>query len=179
MLDRSEHDRLGAIYAELRDRLLDLTKKNRALNYTISPRSKRQLQIVDEVLEDVYAHLTEGGDSFRVAALPEPDGIPPEEKTEEFMDALAHAKVSDMDYLAALDQQAASVVEDDVVVGRIERNLRDRVREQLGLPPRPRKADINRDEHAKSLGIDPGKELPVVGTKASHSDRLLQTMLYP
>ena len=49
------------------------------------------------------------------------------------MDALAHAKVSDMDYLAALDQQAASGVEDDVVVGRIERNLRDRVREQLGL----------------------------------------------
>jgi len=65
---------------------------------------------VDEVLEDVYAHLTEGGDSFRVAALPEPDGIPPEEKTEEFMDALAHAKVSDMDYLAALDQQAASAL---------------------------------------------------------------------
>lgn len=179
MLDRSEQDRLGAIYGELRDRLLDLTKKNRALNYTFSARSKRQLQIVDEVLEDVYAHLAEGGDSFRVAPLPEPDGTPPEEKTEEFLDALAHAKVSDMEYLAAVDEQAASGVEDEVVLERLERELRDRVREQLGLPPRPRKMEINRDENARSLGIDPSTELPVAGTKDTHSDRLLQTMRYP
>ncbi|TGS46253.1 DUF3320 domain-containing protein [Mesorhizobium sp. M8A.F.Ca.ET.181.01.1.1] len=179
MLDRGELDRLGNIYELLRLKLLDLTKKNRMLNYSISARSKRQLQIVDEVLEEAYSKLVDDDGSFRIVHLDEPEGLPPEEKTEEFVDAFEHAKVSDIDFLTALDNLVASATDDEMAVERLERALRDRVRSQLGLPPRPKRADVNRNEHARSLGIDPSPELQPAGTKKTHSDRFLQTLKYP
>ena len=61
----------------------------------------------------------------------------------------------------------------------MERELRDKVRSQLGLPPRPKKAEINRAEHARSHGIDPNPELEAKISKASHSELTLQTLKFP
>ena len=54
MLD-AETQRLSNLYEQLRLKLLDLSKKNRMLNYSLGARSKRHLQIIDEVLEGVYS----------------------------------------------------------------------------------------------------------------------------
>jgi hypothetical protein len=51
--DPNEQSRLKGTYENLREKLLDLSKKNRMLNYSLGARSKRHLQIVDEVLEEV------------------------------------------------------------------------------------------------------------------------------
>ena len=57
MLEPTEQLRLAHLYEQLRLKLLDLSKKNRMLNYSFSTRSKRHLQIVDEVLEEIYRKL--------------------------------------------------------------------------------------------------------------------------
>jgi hypothetical protein len=97
MPDATETQRLSSLYEQLRLKLLDLSKKNRMLNYGLGARSKRHLQIVDEVLQEVYKKLVDEEASLRVVPLPEPDDIPPEETTDDFIAALDQAKVSDIE----------------------------------------------------------------------------------
>ena len=47
-----EQKRLEELFETLRERLLDLSKRNRMLNYKITEKSRNQLRIVDEVLEN-------------------------------------------------------------------------------------------------------------------------------
>ncbi len=175
----AEDQRLKGLFDELRLRLLDLTKRNRMLNYPVRGNSKRQVQFHDEIIEDVYSKLVGEDVSLRISALPEPSGAPAEEKTEEFVAALEHAKHSDLEYLVALEAIEAAGGSDEATLLKAEGALRDRTRIQLGLPPRQRRADVNRAEHARTLGIDPNPELNAKSSKPAHTDSLLQTLLYP
>jgi very-short-patch-repair endonuclease len=179
MPDSGEQTRLERLYEQLRNKLLDLTKKNKMLNYTFGARSKRQLQIVNEVLEEAYSKLVGDDVSLRIAYLGEPEGVPPDEKTQEFVDAFEHAKVSEVEYLIALEALVAVGGDNEIAIERLERELRERVRSQLGLPPRPKRADVNRAEHARSLGIDPNVELKPTRSMEFHVDSALQTLKYP
>jgi hypothetical protein len=78
----NEELRLAGVFERLRLKLLDLSKKNRMLNYSLGTRSKRHLQIVDEVMEEVYKKLSGEDASLRIDPIDEPEDIPPEEKTE-------------------------------------------------------------------------------------------------
>src|SRR5260370_4579636 len=89
--DLGEQDRLTEVYGRLRLKLLDLSKKNRMLNYNLGSRSKRHLQIVDEVMDEIYKKLAGDDATLRIEPLDEPEDVPPEEKTEEFVGALEHA----------------------------------------------------------------------------------------
>ena len=84
MLDATETLRLSSLYEQLRIKLLDLSKKNRMLNYILGARSKRHLQLVDEVLDEVYKKLVEEEASLRILHLEEPDDIPPRGKDRGF-----------------------------------------------------------------------------------------------
>jgi Protein of unknown function (DUF4011) len=101
--DLDEQSRLTEVYGRLRLKLLDLSKKNRMLNYNLGNRSKRHLQIVDEVMDEIYKKLAGDDVTLRVEPLDEPEDVPPEEKTEEFVGALEHAKVSNLEYLTKLE----------------------------------------------------------------------------
>ncbi len=149
------------------------------LNYSFGARSKRHLQIIDEVLEEVHRKFVGEEATLKIAFLPEPDDTPPEEKTEDFIGALDHAKVADIEYLTKLDVLEREGRDDDIELAALERELRIRVRSQLGLPPRRQRADVNRADHARSLGIDPSLELPKQRSKMSHDDQSLQTLKYP
>jgi hypothetical protein len=177
--EAAEQQRLMNLYEQLRLKLLDLSKKNPMLNYRLGARSKRHLQIVDEVLEEAYRKLVGEDTALKIAFLQEPDDIPPEERTEDFLSALEHAKVSDIEYLTKLEELEQAGRDDEVTLAAIERELRNKVRAQLGLPPRPARADVNRAEHARLLGIDPNPELQPERCKPSHEDYSLQTLKYP
>src|SRR5262249_14725216 len=151
----TERQRLEALYEKLRQKLLDLSRSNRMLNYRMSDRSKGQLRIVDEVLEDVYQHLAAKEQSLQIAPLPEPDDIPPEEKTQDFIDALAQARASNLDYLKQVEDLDPDDPSHEPQFAEAESVLREKVRLDLGTPPRPRRKDINRAEHARSLGVNP------------------------
>jgi hypothetical protein len=60
------------------------------LNYSFGVRSQRYLQIVDDELEGVYGKLVGDEARLRISFLPEPDSLPPEEKTDDFLAALEH-----------------------------------------------------------------------------------------
>ena len=179
MPDMIEQQRLEGLYEKLRLKLLDLSKKNRMLNYSLGVRSQRYLQVIDDVLEDVYARLAGDEARLKISSLPEPDDLPLEEKTEDFLAALEHAKVSDIDYVTKLDALETEGRDDEIELARLERQLRDRVRVQLGLPPRATRAEVNRTEHARSLGIDPGLELKPRRPSGSRESHSLQTLKYP
>lgn len=174
-----DQDRLSNLYEGLRLKLLDLSKKNRMLNYPIKPRAKNQLQIVDEVLEGVYAKLINDEVGLKLQFLPEPDSVPADERTSEFLDALEHAKVADLEFVTAVEKLAADDADDEFAVERLERHLRDRLRSKLDMPPRQKRTEINRNDHARSLGIDPKIDLEASEIKSAHSDNALQTLKYP
>jgi hypothetical protein len=172
-----EGARLTRLYEDLRLRLLDLSRRNQLLNYNLKVRSsKRFLQIINVSLESVHRHLAGDEAVLRIASLPEPDDIPSEERTDEFWLALDRARSTDAEYLAAVAAIDATGHDADAAMARIERDLRDRVREQLGLPPRPSRKEINRAEHARSLGIDPSLELE--RARITENDLILQTLKF-
>ena len=57
--------------------------------------------------------------------------------------------------------------------------LRDKIRAHLGLPQRPRKTEINRAEHARSVGIDRNPKLQPKASKPAHRDEALQSLKFP
>ena len=175
-LDPAERERLQTLYEGLRLKLLDLSRKNQLLNYNLRPRSKRFLQLVGCSLEDAYKRLASDEHVLKINALPEPDAIPADERTEEFRTALERAKTVDVEYLTEIEAVQSTGRDDDAVLEKIERKLRDRVRDQLELPPIKGKKEINRVEHARALGIDPSVELDPKG-KVNGKD--LQTLKFP
>lgn len=96
MLAPDENVRLANLYGSLRDKLLDLTKRNRMLSYTLGARSRRSLQIVDATPNAVYRSLVDQGASLELKALEEPKDLPADEKTEDFLEALDHARNTDI-----------------------------------------------------------------------------------
>jgi hypothetical protein len=177
MLNAPEHTRLKGLYEDLRLRLLDLSKRNQLLNYGLSARSKRFLQIVDGTLE--RAHILLAGDeaTLRIAPLPEPDDIPSEERTDEFRSALDRGRATDVDYLTAVEAIEATGRDDEAAMEKLERGLRDRVRAELGLPPRPSRKELNRVDYARSLGIDPSLDLDPASE--GKDDLVLQSLKFP
>ena len=87
---------------ELRKRLLDLSNRNRLLNFRFSDRSRTHVRVIDELPDVLYGKLI-GGKRLTFAALPELQDEPQDEKSDEFLAALQAARVSDETYLSALN----------------------------------------------------------------------------
>jgi hypothetical protein len=135
------------------------------LNYKHRAGSKRQIRIVDTGLEATYSVLVQGEKSLSIDPLPEPDDIPEDERTETFLAALGQAKTADLEYLVKLEGLDAVARQDENSLAELERWLRDRVRDLLGLPPRQNRQQLNLNEHARKHGIDPSYELPENSTE--------------
>ena len=73
------------LFDQLRTKLLDLSRKNPMLNYRHRIGSRRQLRIVDCDLETVLAELAGKQGELAIEALPEPDDIPDDERTDGFL----------------------------------------------------------------------------------------------
>jgi hypothetical protein len=134
VVSAEERARLAAVYERLRVRLLDLALRNPMLSYKHRAGSKRYLRFVDAVPEEVYRRLTEEGASLEVRALPLPSDIPRDELEPDFVAALEHARATDVEYLTQLQALANTGHDDELAVAKLDRDLRIRVREQLGRP---------------------------------------------
>ena len=176
-MDPRERQRLKGLYEGLRIRLLDLSRKNQLLNYNLRPRSRGFLQIVGCSLEDAYERLALDEVTLKVSPLPEPDTVPSDERTEEFRAALDRAKTVNVEYLMKLEALESNSRDDEIAIEKLERELRDKVREELDLPPRPTRRELNRVDHANALGIDPSVDLDP--KNVIHNERGLQTLKFP
>ena len=179
----AETERLIGLYDRLRERLLDLSNRNPMLNTRLPQggRSRRYLQLVDAVPEEAYARLC-GAEAGGLDVLPlgEPDPLPDDERTDAFLAALDHARASDVAYLTALAAVEAEGRDDELHLSRLEDQLRVRLRLELGLPPRPARAEISRADQAQRLGIDPSPDLPACRDESQRGTAAgLQTLRYP
>lgn len=167
--------------ADLRIRLLDLRNSNRLLNFKFSDRSRTHVRVIDGLPDELYEKLV-NGKKLMFRALPEPEDEPEDEGSDEFQMTLEVARLSDEQYLLPL-QEPSEDDEASVRGQRIERELKDRVRAQLGLPPRPDRVQMTPIEYAKRLGLDPSYDLP---RSRAHSPQMarqlgdwIQTLLFP
>ena len=176
-LPSEEALRLKRIFDNLRQRLLDLTRRNQLLNYGLSPRSKRFLQAVDSDIEGVHRRLVSDEQSIEILPLPEPDSIPADERTDEFRVALERAKATDIKYLTALEALGAAGQIGEADFEKLDRELRDRLRTQLGLPIRANIKEISRTDHARSLGINP--DISLTSRKNGRAQETIQTLKFP
>ncbi len=173
-------DELVAQYLEqVRLRLLDLGGRNRLLNFKFSERSRTQVRFVDELPDQVFEEL-ERGTRLTIASLPEPPDHPRDEEDDAFRLLLEAMRDTDEEYLSAV----AALDETDRDSGefqQIERRLRDKVREELEMPPRTDLRSLSRTDYANHLGINPSYELPTLQSDGAGqpAHRELQTLLYP
>ena len=148
--------------AALRPSLLDTTRRNPLINNVLNARSGSYVSIVDEKPQSILACLGgEGG--MRVTPLPPlDDDALPDEKAPEFVTAFENEQKLDEQYLQAmaeldfeLDERAFEKQ------AELDRKLKDKVRQMLGMPPRP-EGNQSRDliNHARIHGINPSTTLP-------------------
>ena len=166
-------------YEDLRKRLVDLTRRNRLLQFRHSSRAGI-IRIVDENYDRVINQLR-NGTRFRFKGLPDPEGDPADERSAEFQAALATARILDEEYkpaIAALDPDDPAAAAKEI---QIERELRDRVRAQLDMPPRPHRRGLDLLSYARQHGVEPEFEIasPRAPLPAKHTDPWLQTLLFP
>lgn len=165
----------------LRPKLLDLSRRNPLLSTKLSPRSNAHIRVVDE-LPDVLFYKLNNGQEMRLIPLPAIDDDPRDEETKAFRDALANARLIDDTYLR--DLESIERDSDDYLdkTRKIERELKDRIRAELGMPPRPKQADVNLAQHARNNGITPSYDLPEPHGEDEddrHLDDDIQTLLLP
>jgi len=115
----------------MRKRLLDLSNRNKLLNYR-HRESARQLRLINSSLESVLTGFSARSE-MRIRGLPDPDGA---EADAELSAALEKARLLDADYQRALQ------TDDDALIKRLDEQIVAEVRLQLGMskkaPPRPK-----------------------------------------
>ena len=131
MNDGSAQSFQRAAIEGLRAKLIDISKRNRLINFKHSDRGASFVRVVDEMPDHLFASLRAGQMGFE--PLPDPEDEPADEKTPEFQIALEVARLTDQDYLAATHDLGESE-EDAEAASKAEQDLRKRVRETLGLP---------------------------------------------
>ncbi len=170
---------------ELRMKLLDLTNRNALLNFKHSEKALTHIRIIDE-LPDFLFHSLLDGQKFTFRPLPEPDDEPHDEKTEEFQTYFDEATLTDEQYLEEINELIDKEDSfDDLAV--IERNLKNRVRERLGMPPADDLKPLSNAKWARQNNLEPTYDVPDVPVAPpnedckpdKHSDNDIQTLLKP
>ena len=166
---------------ELRKKLLDATRRNPLINLKFRPNSTSMLRVVDE-LPDVLRFNLSSQNEMRLVSLPALEDDLPDEQTNEFLDALFLGRQEDIEYKDAINKLDVEKDGSEEVLYKLERELKDRIREYLRLDPRPNKDETSLNKHAKLHNISPSYELPSPEDEnedGRHNDNDIQTLLLP
>ena len=174
------NDRIEA----MRRKLQDTSRRNPLINNVLNAKSASFLRIVDEKSQSIFDHVVISERKMILAPLPPTDIDPPDEDTTEFKNAFFNAQSTDEVYLKVIEK--INFEYDEKALDKQEnadRALKDRVREALEMPHRPKSEQLSDlINHAKSHGINPSSTLPLPSA-ASGDDRFddneLQTLLLP
>ena len=149
-----------------RKRLLDLTKKNKLINYK-RPAKSRYLKIIDETPEFIYQHLVFNESPFKFKYIPEPE-IP----------QIEYRKLEKkIEKIEKLQQNTPFQNEQKLAENQIKRIYEK-------LQTQESNALLSAEEQAKKLGFDISTELPDIDLRKSdvdekYTDDYLQTLHYP
>lgn len=166
-----------------RSKLLDTSRRNSLISFNHSERSRQHIRVIDELPDFLYGEFLDGK-KLTFLPLPEEDQIPPDEKTPEFMRHLEQAKLTDEEYIEAVDNVDED--EDGALdkIKEIERELRNKIREKLKLPSWKEQKSLTNAEVAKKHHLDPSYEMPEATPENQedadrHTDKYIQTLLKP
>jgi very-short-patch-repair endonuclease len=159
---------------KFQDKLLDLSAKNKLLNFKFKP-SEKQIRVINDSPDRIYKRLNEGK-KLSLQTLPEPDSTPPDENSEQFQQMLIEMRSTDEQYQNAIANDDETPEQSQA----IERLLRDKVRARLKLPKLlSSKLSPTPQQQAQGLGINPAYDLPSSVTDGVSSNLILQTLLFP
>jgi predicted transcriptional regulator len=168
----------------MRRKLQDTTRRNPLINNVLNAKSASFIRIVDEKPQSIFDHVIVNERKMVLAPLPSVDLDPPDEDTIEFKNAFLNAQSTDEAYIKAIEK--IDFEYDEKALDKQEnadRALKDRVRESLEMPPRPKSEQFSDlINHAKSHGINPSSTLPLPSVASDdnrHDDNELQTLLLP
>ena len=168
----------------MRRKLQDTSRRNPLINNVLNAKSASFIRIVDEKPQSIFDHVIVNERKMVLAPLPSVDLDPPDEDTSEFKNAFLNAQSTDEAYIKAIEK--IDFEYDEKALDKQEnadRALKDRVRESLEMPPRPKSEQFSDlVNHAKSHGINPSSTLPLpsaVSGDDRHDDNQLQTLLLP
>ena len=153
----------------LKERLLDLTARNRMINSKFSAYGKKHFRIIDEIPQQIYEKLSS---SMTFQPLPPLKDEPKDEKKKIFKEKLSLAKHTDQEYIDGLETIIDLEEEKNLL-----RQLKNKVREDLGMKPFLGKNTPIKD-HAKSNNINPSYELLdfSIEEEKKHQDTKIQTL---
>lgn len=172
----------------LREKLLDLSKRNRLLNYRHSPRSRDHIRIIDEVLPTIFKELR-SQKFFRFEPLPDPNSDlldPSDEMTDEFQAHLRNERHGES-YQRELEKIYQETDEEEgeerfeAALNNLDRQIRDGIRERLSMPPLKKPPNQTNPSWARQHGINPSFSLLSAeeANRPEHFDRKIQTLLLP
>lgn len=174
------HEYVSDRLVELRGKLLDLTRRNPLINFNHTETGIGFLRIVDEIPEIVLSKILNEKMSFK--SLPETDIDPPDENNPDFEARVAELRLTDNEYLTAIDDEKLKQkdpVEYEQLIEKSLRNLKNKIRHELNMPELQTAGYINLKTHAKIHGINPDYDLGHEIIHSEHEDEYLQTLLTP
>ncbi|MEH6790636.1 DUF4011 domain-containing protein [Parasphingorhabdus sp.] len=164
--------------AELRAKLIDLSRRNPLISFKHGSRSASMVRIVDERPDLLFETILQKG--MRFEALPDEETIPPDEDTAEFKVAYERAQLTNEAFLA----ETETLGDDEADAQRwetAERTLRSVVREELGLPRLDYGKAIDVAAIARAHGFDPSYDLKSSDDPISdhHKNDRIRVLLTP
>lgn len=156
---------------ELRDKLIDTSRRNKLINYKRQSKSKN-LKIIDESAEFIYNFLIKEEGKFKFDYIPEPTTSSEELKK-------INLKIDD--YKKEIQKESLEKSKnpeyDDSKIKQLELSIEQ-------LENKVKKALLTSEERAKELGFNISNELPNIDLNDSnidekYTDNSLQTLHYP
>jgi very-short-patch-repair endonuclease len=175
-----DHEHMSKTFRELRHKLLDFSARNPLVNFNHSETGTGFLRVIDEIPDELYASFLEQKLKFR--PLPDVDSEPPDENTIEFQTRLSELKATDEDYRKAISNEelrSRDPTEYETSVLNAERELRNRIRSEFGLPTLQTASKINLREHAKLFGFIPTFDLSYEKSETERQEFNVQTLELP
>ncbi|MDG2061654.1 MAG: DUF4011 domain-containing protein [SAR86 cluster bacterium] len=169
------------------EKLLALTTRNKLIHSSFSSR-ELGFRFIDELPQKLAEKISLSKRGMTFDPLPPLDSEPPEEQKPDFKRKIDKLKITDETYLEDLKKIDEQDIENpDEISEREEdalRALKDRLREDLGLPKRVSgtgESDLRR--HAQNHNINPDYNLPEDTEenrkKRQYNDDKIQTLILP
>lgn len=159
---------------KLREKLIDISKRNQLIAFKHSERGASFVRVVDELPDALFERLRSQAMTFD--PLPNPDEEPADQKTATFKMALEKAQLTDEDYLNGLSGLGEGG-HDEEAVQTLQNALIARVRESLGLPKIAAGKKLDIETFARANGFNPSFELPQPDEAGAHlSDNAIRVL---
>ena len=164
----------------LRLKLLDLTKRNSLVSFKMNRRSNKFIRIIDELPNELHKKI-QNESILKLIGLPLPEEHPIDENNPEFISNLEQMRSDDETYKKKILELGSAEDGSSKEYLKIERDLKDLVREKLGMRKRKHPNIMSIHEYARSHNLEPEYDVPFQHEgemDAKWQDDAIQTLLY-